>query len=274
MLTESRPIQETLSQDSQLQDIQPIAVREPRPHQKREFSTARRYGVYIDSPSDDDRPGPQQSASMWSLEEVQEPQQVGNEASDPKEDSGFQDSDSPNTTLAREFWKYAHSEDARRSWGERTLEGMISHFLQMNKAERLSSEECADCAGERDGTQGHLRMRVSRSVSNASNVSVRSSGYYSMRNSKVEEEPLVSEPTPPLGVPEESQSHVRFTALSPVSESFSSQRSSCDDSPDDDFHSCTSLESQNSEGEVIHTCCTLQFLYGNCVGWCFLAVYR
>ena len=269
LLTESQPIQETVSQDSQLQDIQPIEVCEVRPRQKRVPSSARRYAVYFES-ADHNGPCSQQSASAWlsrlePLVELDEPQVVGSDGSGSKEDSGFHDSESPNTTLAREFWKYAHSEEARRSWGERTLDGILSHFHQRNDAERMSSEDRMDFASENDGTRGH--QPVSRSASNVSNASVRSSGYYSMRNSTVsEDEPFVSEPTATLEVPEQSRSHAQSTPLTSVPESrcSSSRRSSADDSPDDDFQSCTSFESQSSEGEVLSTCSTLVPIWQSC----------
>ena len=268
-----QPIQETVSQPQDVEPLEVQPVQDVQPRQKRVSKSPRPCAVYFES-MDYDGPESASSTRHSRLEPVEEePRLTENDDADLKDPAFYNPEMSYSPNTARELWEYVHSKEAQKYWGERTMHGMLSHFRSVSQRDEVATVLPKDLDSQSDNendsvgisTQGH--QALSRRASNVSKASARSSGYYSMRDSTIsvdstylQDEAFTSEPIAALEVPEQSRSRsASLTSFKsgPESWSCSSRRSSADDSPDDDYQSCysvMSLESQSSEGEVLRAC--------------------
>ena len=250
--TQVKAIQETYRHPSEL-GIEPTPVQTRPKRRERNSTDSRRHGMYLEN----DGPYPPRKK----LEPVSE--ETATLLNESKQDAHL----SPTTTVAKSFWEYANSDHARYCWGKRTIDNMLTDFRtnfqpQQSDEGALGESIARDSANSGDlnpNTTGKsvdtTHMPLTRSGSNISKASARSSGYYSCRDS------ALSFDDPGLETVNEVRSRSssiesyksvtdNFSCCSSLTESVHSHQSSTDD---DDYHSCASMPSLDGQTTVTGT---------------------
>ena len=93
---------------------------------------------------------------------------------------------SPSSPKKKDFWKYFQSEEVQENYGKKTVAGVLSDFKEWHFSNKTPTHELHPPTQQTstlssDRSQPHTSL--SRTPSNTSKASGRSSGYYSIRSS-------------------------------------------------------------------------------------------